>query len=44
MTYMKPSITGSFPALSVIQRAKGPQSTEMVTGNFTTGPAYQADE
>lgn len=44
MRYIQPTITGTFPALSVIKKVKGPQATEVITGDFTTGPAYQADE
>lgn len=44
MRYIQPQITGTYPALSAIRSVKGPSQNEMITGNFTSGPAYQADE
>ena len=44
MRYIQPKVTGTFPALLAIQTVKGPNQNELITGNFTSGPAYQADE
>jgi hypothetical protein len=44
MRYIQPQITGVFPAVSAIKSAKGAPPTEIVTGNLSGGPAYQADE
>lgn len=44
MRYIQPKITGTFPAVSVIQNPKIGMHTEQLVDLPTTGNAYQADE
>jgi hypothetical protein len=44
MRYVKPCITGTYSANSVIQSRKGGLVRESETIAFTSGPAYQSEE
>jgi hypothetical protein len=44
MRYTQPRITGTFGAVSTIKSEKLGNQVEAITGVFTSGPAYQAEE
>jgi hypothetical protein len=44
MRYIQPQITGVFRAVSAVRSVKGAPPIETVTGDFSSGAAYQADE